>query len=252
MGKIETLNRVIKEEGFDEVEEESVRWGERKDGVIQKIENLEDVRRRKKYEKGKEALDKLKEVLEETEASEIYNKEDEQLWRDCEKDIQTYDKGKEALLTDLKEDEEVLKETSKKLREKERDFQVSEERKKKLDDEVKPELRIYEIKSQDLTLQEGKSKFFTSIGIISAILLGISLLGVITRPSLLLYILALLFSISTVVSWIFKFQFVKDKASLAGALERIKLTLSELELSADSIKGILSNTQRFNEEYGKN
>ncbi len=252
MGKIETLNRVIKEEGFDEVEEELVRWGERKDGVIQKTENLEEVRRRKKYEKGKEALDKLKKALEETEASEIYNKEDEQLWRDGEKDIQTYNKGKEALLTDLKEDEEVLKETSKKLREKERDFQVSDERKKKLDNEVKPELRIYEIKSQDLAFQEGKSNFFTSIGIISAILLGISLLGVITRPSLLLYILALLFSISTVVSGIFKFQFVKDKASLAGALERIKLTLSELELSADSIKGILSNTQRFNEEYGKN
>jgi len=252
MGKIETLTRVIKEEGFDEVEEESVRWGEKKDEVIQKIENLEDVRKRKKYEKGKEALDKLKEALEETKAFEIYNKEDEQLWRDCEKDIQTYNKEKEALLADLKENKEGLKETSKKLREKERDFQVSDERKKKLDNEVKPELRIYEIKSQDLALQEGKSNFFTSIGIISAILLGISLLGVITRPSLLLYILALLFSISTVVSGIFKFQFVKDKASLAGVLERIKLTLSEFELSADSIKGILSNIQRFNEEYGKN
>ena len=252
MGKIETLARVIKEEGFDEVEEESVRWGEKKDGVIQKMENLEDVRRREKYEKGKEALDKLKEALEETKAFEIYNEEDEQLWRDCEKDIQTYNKEKEALLTDLEENEEVLKETSKKLREKERDFQVSDERKKKLDNEVKPELRIYEIKSQDLALQEGKSKFFTSIGIISAILLGISLLGVITRPSLLLYILALLFSISTVVLGIFKFQFVKDKASLAGALERIKLTLSEFELSADSIKGILSNIQKSNEEYGKN
>ncbi|MBA7689410.1 hypothetical protein ES703_97916 [subsurface metagenome] len=78
MGKIETLTRVIKKEGFDEVEEESVRWGEKKDELIQKIENLENVRRRKKYEKGKEALDKLKEVLEEIKASEIYNEEDEE------------------------------------------------------------------------------------------------------------------------------------------------------------------------------
>jgi len=111
---------------------------------------------------------------------------------------------------------------------------LSRERKKKLDDEVKLELRNYEIKRGELALQEGKSKFFTSVGIISAILLGISLLGVIVSPSLLFYILAVLFSISTVISGIFKFQFVRDKAWLAEVFERIKLTTSKFELGAEN------------------
>jgi len=250
-GKIEGLAQEITEEGFDELEEESVKLREKIDGIIQKTENLEDARRRETYEKGKRALDELKGALEKLKDLQVYTEGGEQVWRDSERDVQTWNEERKALLTDLRENEKKFKETSEKIREKERDFGVFEERKKKLDDEVKPELRIYEIESQDLALQEGKSIFFTSIGIISAILLGISLLGVITRPSLLLYILALLFSISTVVLGIFKFQFVKDKASLAGALERIKLTLSKFELSAENIEGIHLNIQKFTDKYRK-
>ena len=251
IGKIESLAKQIKEGGFDELEEESVRHREEIDRIIQKIENLEDARKREKYQKGKKALDKLKEALEKFKDLEIYNEEDEQLWRDCEKDIQTCNKEKEALLTDLKGNEKEFKQINEKLREKERDFRVFDERKKKLDDEVKPELKNYEIKSAELALQEGKSKFFASIGIISAILLGVSLLGVFLSPLLLFYILAVLFSISTAVSWIFKFQFVKDKASLAGVFQRIKLALSKFELSAESIEVILSNIQKFGEEHSR-
>ena len=251
IGKIESLAKQIKEEGFDELEEESVRHREEIDRIIQKIENLEDARKREKYQKGKKALDKLKEALKKSKDLEIYDEDDEQLWRDCEKDIQTCNKEKEALLTDLKENEKEFKQINEKLREKERGFRVFDERKKKLEDEVKPELKNYEIKTAELALQEGKSKFFASIGIISAILLGVSLLGVFLSPLLLFYILAVLFSISTAVSWIFKFQFVKDKASLAGVFERIKLALSKFELSAESIEVILSNIQKFGEEYSK-
>lgn len=249
--KIESLAKEIKEERFDELEEESARHREGIDRIIQKIENFEDARRREKYEKGKEALDRLKEASEKFKDLKIYNDDDEQLWRDCEKDIQTYNEENEVLLTDLKENEKEFKETGEKLREKERDFRIFDERKKKLDDEVKPELKNYEIKSGELALQEGKSKFFTSIGIISAILLGISLLGVIVSPSLLFYISAILFLILTVVSWIFKFQFIKDKAWLAGVFERISLTLSKFELSAEDVQGILSNIQKFDDEYSK-
>ena len=94
----------------------------------------------------------------------------------------------------------------------------------------------------------GKNKFFTSLGIISVTLLGISLLGVIFSPSLLFYILAVLFSISAVISGIFKFQFVKERAWLAGVFERNKLTLSKFELDAENIEGILSNIQKFDED----
>jgi len=249
--KVLELQEEIKRENFDKLEEEYVRYDENLREIEQQIENLENAGKREKYEKGEEVLHKLKEALGKLKDLEIYNEGDKQLWRDCEKETQTYNKEKEALLTDLKKNEKELKKISQKLREEERDFRVFDERKKKLDDEVKPELKNYEIKSGELTLQERKSKFFTSIGTISAILLGISLLGLIVSPSLLFYILVVLFLISTVVSWIFKFQFVRDRAWLAGAFERIKLTLSKFGLSAESIKEILSNIQKFDEGHSK-
>ena len=250
--EIDTRFEEIERENFDELEEEYVRYREEINGVRQQIESLEDARKREKYEKGKEALNKFKDALEKFKDLEIYNEDDEQLWRDCERDIQTYNGEKEKLLTELKRNEKEFKEISEKLSKKEVVFQVLDERKKKLDDEVKPELRNYERKRGGLALQEGKSKFFTSVGIISAVLLGLSLLGVLVSPSLLFYILAVLFSISTVISGIFKFQFVRDKAWLAEVFERIKLTTSKFELGAENIEGILSNIQKFDEEYRKN
>ena len=251
IAKIESLSKEIKEKGFDEFEEESVKQRERIERIEQEIKSLEDARKREKYEKGKEALDKLSYALKEIKNLKIYNEDDEQLWRDCEKEVKTYTKQKENLLTELKENEKELKERSKKLREIERDFRVFDERKKKLDDEIRPELKTYEIKRGELAQQEGKNKFFTSLEIISVTLLGISLLGVIFSPSLLFYILAVLFSISAVISGIFKFQFVKERAWLAGVFERNKLTLSKFELDAENIEGILSNIQKFDEDYRK-
>lgn len=250
--EIDTRFEEIERETFDELEEEYVRYREEIKGVRQQIESLEDARKREKYEKGKEALNKFKDALEKFKDLEIYSEDDEQLWRDCERDIQTYNGEKEKLLTELKRNEKEFKEISEKLSKKEVVFHVLDERKKKLDDEVKPELRNYERKRGGLALQEGKSKFFTSVGIISAVLLGLSLLGVLVSPALLFYILAVLFSISTVISGIFKFQFVRDKAWLAEVFERIKLTTSKFELGAENIEGILSNIQKFDEEYRKN
>ena len=249
-GKINDLVKEMKEKGFDKLEEESARQREEIERITQKIGSLEDARKREKYEKGKEALGKLKELLEKLKDLEIYNQDDEQLWRDCEKEVKNYTEQKEKLLTELQENEKELKKTSEKLSEVERDFGVFDERKKKVD-EIRPELNEYVRKSETLAQQEIKSKFFSLVGMISAILLGISLLGVIFSSSFLFYILVILFSISAVISGIFKFQFVRDKAWLAGAFERIKLTISKFELDSEDIKGILSNIQRFDEEYQK-
>lgn len=247
--KIENLSQKVKEERFDELEEELVRQREEMERIMQKIENLEDARKREKYEKGKETLNRLERALEELKELERYNEDDEQLWRDCERDIQNYNKEKEGLLTALKENEKKFKETSEKLREKERDFQLFDERKKRLDDEVNLELKNYQLRSEELAQKENKSSSFTRVGITSAILFGISLLGVIVRPSLPFYILASLLLILTIVLWIFKFQFVRDKTRLAGAFERIKLTLARFELSAETIEGVLSNIQKFEENH---
>jgi DNA repair exonuclease SbcCD ATPase subunit len=249
--KINDLVKEMKEKGFDKLEEEAARQREEIKRITQKIGSFEDARKREKYEKGKEALGELKKLLEELKDLEIYNQDDEQLWRDCEKEVKNYTEQKEKLHTELKENEEKRHEIIEKLSEVERDFMVFNDRKKILDNEIKPELNEYVRKSENLAQQERKSKFFSLVGIISAILLGISLLGVIFSSSFLFYILVVLFSISAVISVIFKFQFVRDKAWLAGAFERIKLTISKFGLDSEDIEGIIFNIQRFDEEYEK-
>ena len=249
--KIEGLAQKITEEGFDELEEESVKLTEKIDGIIQKTEDLEDARRRETYEKGKRALDELKGALEKLKDLRVYTEGGEQLWRDSERDVRIWNEERKALLTDLRENEKKFKETSEKIRHKERDFGVFEERKKKLDDEVKPEVTIYDRKNEELASQEKMAKHLAPIGLTSAILFGISLLGSIVKPSLLFHVCASFFSILTAIWMVFRIRFGIRKAQLERGLKRIKLTLSKFELSAENIEGIHSNIQKFTDKYRK-
>lgn len=242
-------DKIIKEK-FDILEEESVKCKEEIEGVEQEVVTLENARKREKYEKGKGALDRLKEAFEELRDLKIYNEDDKQLWRDHERDSQKYNKEKEIFSAEVKEIEKEFKDTTKELNGVERDFRIFDERKKKLDEEIRPELKNYEIKSGDLAKKERKNRYFTLMGIISAILLGISLLGVILNAPLPFYILVVFFLIF-LISGVFKFQLTKDDAWLAKEFERIKLNLSKHGLDAEDIGNILLKIQEFDEEYYK-
>ena len=249
--EISTLEDEVKEEGFDRLEEESIRVKEEKSHIRQKIEEFEEAGKREKYEKGKEALQALKRAFVKSKDLEVYNEEDSQFWRDNERDIKTGEKEKEQLLVELKEKERRFQEASEDLKQREQEFHTFKERKKELDNEVKPEAKTYQTKKGELLLKETKNKFLTFLLAVSTILLGISLLGIIIRPGLLFYLLAILFSISFVVLSIFKLQLKKEKGSLAQLFERIKLNLSRFALRAEDIEGVLLHIQKFEDQYSK-
>ncbi len=97
--------------------------------------------------------------------------------------------------------------------------------------------------------QQEKDKVFTLLGIIFAVLLGISLLGIIFSPSPLFYALVILFSVLVLVSVVFQLRLAREKARLAEILEKNKLSLSKLGIEAESVEKILFNIQRFDEGY---
>ncbi len=249
--EINTLEDEVKEEGFDRLEEESIRVKEEKAHIRQKIEEFEEAGKREKYEKGKEALKALKQAFRKSKDLEVYNQEDSQLWRDNERDIKANEKEKEQLLVELNKKENKFQKTSKNLKQREQQFHIFKERKKELDNEVKPEIKNYQTKKGELVLKETKNKFLTFLVAFSSILLGISLLGIIIKPGLLFYLLAILFSISFVVSSIFKLQLKKEKGSLAQLFERIKLSLSPFGLRTNDIEGVLFHIQKFEDQYSK-
>jgi uncharacterized protein YhaN len=251
LGEIDRLQEEIRKEKFDELEELSVETGEEQERIKQQTESLEDARKREKYEKGKEALDNLKKSLEELKGLEIYNEEDGQLWRDCEKDIKTFDGRKKELLAELKEKENRFKETSEKLSEVKRDFRVFNERKRKIDDGIKRELEKYEMGVEEAKSEETKNKFYIVAAIASAILLSISILGVITNPLPIFYGLIALFLASTAIFVGLRFSLIQKRAHLNAVFERIKLACSKFELDAENAKEIYSKIQKFEEEHDK-
>ena len=95
--------------------------------------------------------------------------------------------------------EEQLQETSEKLREMEREFKILEGRKKRLDDEVKPDLRNYEMELGKVKSEETKNRFYAVAAITSAVLLSISILAVILSPLPVFYGLLALFLTSTII-----------------------------------------------------
>ena len=247
--RIATLAGKIQEEGFDGLEQESVRLQEEIEKIAQDARNLEDARRREEYEKGKEALDKLTGALEEMKGLEIYKEADKQLWRDCENEIGTQGEQKEHSLADLRELEEQLQGTTDRLRELAREFAIMDDRRKKLDDEVKPQLKNYEMELGKLKSEAARSKSYTVAGIISAVLLSISILAVALRPSPVFYGLLAFFLISTVAFAILRLSFTQKKAHLAAIFERIRLAVSRFEIGSGSPEELHSNLQKFEEEH---
>lgn len=188
---IENVNGLegeIKEEKFDQLEEEVSKITGTINEIEQKIGNLEDARKRERYEKGDNALRKLKTALEDLKGLNL------------------------------------------------------EEMKR-----LKSKLDNYEENKEKLSSQKPKSKFFTKATIISAVLLLASIFGVIVSPLPFLFYLTVLFIASTTILVLFEFSFVIKKVRLADAFKEIKSGASQLGVGGESIKEILSNIQKVDE-----
>lgn len=246
--KIEHLIKDVKERGFDELEEKVVNHREEIERIEQEIKNLEEARKREKYEKGKDALEKLKESLKSLAELEIYNEEEERLWRDCERDIKNHKEQRDALLTELKEKEEAFKESNKELSEAEREFQLLDRMKGEID-EIELKLRKYKQDVEEVKKERTKSKFYVISTILSALLLSISMIGLMMKPLPAWYGLIVLFTILTGAFAVLRFLVIQKEACLNAEFESIRLICSKLDIHAESIEEVYSGIQRFKDEY---
>lgn len=251
INKIENIPEEIDIDELDMIEEESLKCSEGINSIISEIDDLEDSRNREKYEKGKEALDKLKDSVKRLKELKDYNEEDAQLWGYCKEDIEKYKEEKQKLLSEQKENEEELKKITAKSKEKKRDFQVLNDRKNVIDNDVKPELRNYEKEKIEITKNEKKSKSFSFLRISSVILLTLSLIGTIIKPSLTFIVLIILFSILFLISLYPIFVLSKKRSQLGGLFEKIRLILSKYNLSSETFENMLSSIRKFDEEFLK-
>lgn len=241
----------VKVEEFDKLEEELVRKKENIKNTEQEITNFDDARKREQYEKAKSALDRLENALDGIKTLDVYDDKVERTWRDSERDIEKFEEDKERLIEDLHRKEEYLKQKNSKFREVYKEFKVLDDRKKKIDEEIRSEIKSYETKNENLVKQEVKNKLYNQLLIIFAVLLGLSLIGFIINSSMLFVVFSILFFISGLIMGILKYIYSRVQGSAAADFEKVKTKLSKFGLSADDIDSIHFNIQGFDEQYRK-
>ncbi len=247
--KVTDLTKKIKEEKLNELEEEHTRCREEADSNVEQRQAFEDARKREKFEKGKQALIILTTGLKELNDLELFNEEDEKFWENNEISIKFHKEERERAFIELTNKEKELRELKKELIDRERSFFILQERKKIVENEIKPDIHNYEMKSRELVLKKSQNNFCTYALIATVIFTGISLLGIIVKTGVLFYGLAIVFSILTVLFGGLKFLFVKEKATLAEMFEKIRLASLKFKLDADDVKKIINNIQQSEEDF---
>ncbi len=247
-GRIGKLKKDLKNQDYPDYQEKLAELTEGIDQAGEEIENLEAAEKRQKYERGRDALRRLREARRKLEVLKIYNRHDEQNWRDSLRDMEFHEKEKDEL---LKEREETEKEAGKKeeeLREFRSHFETLRNRKSDID-EIRPRIEYYQNKKKELVEREERDKTLKYVSAIAPILMTALLVSLVFSDSLFIIVGAFLFFILTVISGIEMCRLSRHRASLAGMLESIRDELARYELDSDKAEGILSNIQKFYENF---
>lgn len=247
--KIKKLEVEVEQTSYDEMEKQLANVEEETEKLKRELEEFENARKREKFEKGCQALTSLKGALSEIECYEAYNEEDCQKWRECKKDITKLEKKTRELQRDLEKKKQEAEQKEKEFRQKQQEFQTLEERKTKLDEEIKPMISSYATKKESLISFESRDRLFGRMNIIFGLLLVISLIGAMESPSWLFYGLSVIFSFLVIATLVFRLILSSKNAQLKSKLERIKISASKYGLHADRIEDVQANIQRFDEDF---
>ena len=249
---IETIAAIedqIEREHFDEMEEMLIARRDERQLIEREIEGYESARKRELYEKGRAAYEQLTASLMKLAELEKVTEEDERAWSDADRDlarlIESRGRTADALET-LKKRRDDL---GQHMTTRQRDLALLSDRKKRLDDELVPELKNYEIKSGDAARRSGSRRFYTVWALSSAAVLSGCLFGLAARPSPGWYVPAALSGVSLLVALVYLFFSVRQEAWLSGMYRRIAVAASRYKLAAPTIDGIFAKIQEFSDGY---
>ncbi len=249
--RIDALRKRIKEEGFGGLEKELFRRKEGIKGIEKKLNDYEDARKRETYEKSLLALNELDKNNRELKQLNCFIETDEEFWRDAERDRKNAQNEKNALILQLAEKERAWEKKKEVMGKKERNFDTYKDRKKRLDEDINPEIKNYEKLSKNVAKGRGDLKTLSIINMLFGLLCSISIIGYILRPSFLLGFTIPLFGVITVALFFVILFHLRKRAELSETFEKIRLMTVKLGLSGKNIDDIIFNINGFEEEYIK-
>jgi len=247
ISKIESLSMEIENEGYDTLVQEMVKAKEKIEVLETRLKLYENARRREQYEKGKLALENLEGSAKELQDLEPYMEKDLQKWRESEKNILRITEEVRELEEERTSIERERKEIRERIIEVNQTHSLHAEKKKGIDELLKPLIREYETKKSAHVAEKVKARFYTAVLVISAALLGLSILGMFFRPALFFTVLVLLFSLCAVLFGFLKGRYIDQRARLERGLEQIHSTISQFGLHGEDLLSIKVNLQEFEE-----
>lgn len=247
--RIDEIKKRIKEEGFGRAEKELFERREGIKGIEKKLNDYEDARRRETYEKSLLSLNELDENNKEIKRLNCFIESDEESWRDAERDIENYKKEKDTLSRELNEGEAEFKKKKQEIGKKERNFLIYIDRKKRLDEDINPEIKNYEKLSKNVAKGKGNLKTLSIINMLFGLICSISIIGYILRPSFFLGFSTLLFGVITVALFFVLLFHLRKRAEISEAFEKIRLMTVKLGLSGKNINDVIFHINAFTEEY---
>ncbi len=246
---IEDIVLEARGKGLDGLEEKFERYGDRICEVKTGIEMLERAGRGQKFRNGKKALENLRGVLDELEELKVFNRDDELVWRDAERDLRDSTERREELRSKLDDLEKISGEMKGNLFKKKKDIEILRSRKEKLEREVMNCLREYRSESIRLSSRELKGRFFLPACIVSVILLVISAAGCVVVNSAFFIALTLLFLFFSMVMGIFSFQLVRDRARVQELFKKIESGMAAAGFETYPSGDMEKQVQEFERSY---
>lgn len=247
---IDNLIKEVKEGHYDEIEKEVSRISRRLQEIDQKLSLYEQAENRENYEKGIKALQDLETALKKLQELDVFTEEDEQEWARHGLDLKREKERRKKLKREFKKLENKLDETEGQLKRINREFEVLEKTKKKIDDDIKLELKNYEIKAGEQGQRKGKSSFLTKSALVFSLFFMISMVGLILNPnSILFLVFSILFLFIALGLGISRFQLVREEAWIKGMFERIKLETAKLKLQGETVEETQYNIKKFDDQY---
>jgi len=249
--EIVRLSDEIESSGLDTMERQAVDTAETIDRLENELSVLDDARKRKRYETGFAAVERLEEAVRQTDELAQYRDDDEQAWRDAEREASRIAADIASLRAQLEKKQAELEKRTAELRTKERDFQIIRSRKQKIDEDVRPRLVSYEKRLGRNAENTQKKGLYTLLSAISAAVLCASLVGIIIRPQILFTGLAVTSFLVTGVCVALLAWTTAGRARIERDFQEVKIDLARLELTGKTVQETLANLQKFNELYEK-
>jgi len=247
VSQVEPLLEEMKNEGHDALMYELVQSIEKIEALEGRMSSLESARRREQFEKGSQAIEALDRALVGHRAHGSFNEEEYDTWLESDRNTGRLTEALQDLEHELSLKREELKELQGQLRKAERSFSLLEEKKKRVDEELKPLLREHERRKGIFEGEKRKAGFYTMLLLLCGSLTGLSIFGAIFRTNPFFIVSATVFVAGAAVFSILKFRYLRQGSWLAKTQNQLLSDASRFGLEAENLKKTVLSIQELEE-----